>query len=437
MKTKKILTLLLATALTLGLCACGKKNDYSDLEKLLDKGQYDAAITLIQQYKEDASKEPVSKADIEAEDQAYLDAIVGEYTLKNPFYEYDDQVKVIKVNADMTLTLDDATYPFEIKKNQDLKRYLSYKKTNADGSTWNDSVTFEIDEETGYVTTWTHHRLDQLTPEAEEIWSKLVGNYVYKYKDNEWGKDVSIGDDFTISFDGVEHPVAYKYDTVNYSTDEKGICFIYSPENDNSYNTLTYSIDEDGFVTLWGDYYREDQIEYVKLDGDNLYDYFEWSDYELREVNKNAFDEPSYTYFARWFALKDEYKNNIITGLSDIALEVTYNSVRYYDATVAFNATDDSFIIDKGAASTSEWDTSECTDTLSWISSDGDYDENGNWTVKRVYIMSSTFNGNLLSDNTVKNGDVYTFKTSLYEGLAEGNLKVNRSASVLAFKKVQ
>lgn len=437
MKAKKILSLLLATALTLSLCACGKKNNnYSDLEKLLDNGQYDAAITLIQQYKTEASKEPVSKAEIAAEDQAYLDTIVGEYTFINPYSDYSDYAKVLKVNSDMTVTLDDVTYPFEIRTDQN-GRYISYKKPNANGDTWNEFFTFEIDEETGYVTTWLYHRLDQLTPAAKEEWSKLVGNYVYKYKNSENAKTVSVGEDFTLTIDGEVMPVNYKYDTYN-DPKQKEIVFMYQPQElSGGYRTLSYSIDDDGFVTLMYDYCKEDQIEYINIDSNNLYDYFEWTGPEIGNISKNAFDEPSYIYITNYLALKDEYIDTILSGLSYIALEATYTEVVYKEAAVTFNAADSSFVIDKGEASKESYYTEDKTTTLSYLSTKGDYDKDSNYIVEKMYIASTDICGNLTSDYATKNGDVYTFTTWYYAGIAESELRIDRSATVLAFRNVK
>lgn len=438
MKKNKFLTVLaLVGALSLGLTGCGSKNSYDDVVKLLQKGQYDAAITKIEEYKTKAETEgEKAEVDVEEEDAALLAKLVGEYELNPSYanYEGNNYFTSVIINDDMTINCDGNSYPFTIKRSTGTdSKGQSVEEVRIQFKINDLTKSFMINENSrGYISLdSTYIRPDLMQADADDVWSKLVGTYIDKH--SFFGFETAeLTSDYTIIIDGTSYPVKFTYSESS-DAENEGVFNFYVMNSDNVYTSnISYSIAEDGTVEVYN-LINQNQVEYVELTADNFWDYFEWSDYTVDSKNTNAFDEVTSISVAKFLKLKDEYTDKFLSEYSDLALEFTYDNMYAPNATIVWDSSSDSLTVDEGVIEQDSYTPTDTT-TFSYLGSRYDYEQNRN----AFYYLYTTSRSVYVEDSYVTvDGTTWTATNESFYGLGytPDHCQITRSATTLAFKK--
>lgn len=443
MQKKKIFTTLAITALSIiCLCACGgKKNaiDYQKLQELLENGQYDSAISMIQEFR-NAEYLEANKDSLDEEMEDFLDSIEGTYTPNRLSVNNSDGYQKIVIDSDLTVTIDDETYPFEVirndnSENDNVKYYLEFKYDTPNGQSRTDRLNPYIDEH-GYAFCNGFVRKHDLENDANNIYASYVGKYISIYGDEY--PAVQINDDFTLTADGQSYPIEYVYDTY----DSKFTFYVKGYDRYNGcakadyYSDLYCTKDSLNFISLWSTYYRPDQLDYVDITAENLYDYFEWTDWYVADtdISRNAFDEITSIYFTRKLRLKDEYKEYCFVSGSTVATEFEYVANRYYkDSIFQYNLNTGNCVVTMGAPEIYTYWDEKGTFTVSYINSSYDY-SGDTAVIADIYLMSDQVYCSIQED-TPFDGSTYTFTTDYNSAYNPDGLNMVRSKTTLAFIK--
>ena len=436
---KKLLSLALAGVLVFSLCACGNTGStsdtsessskkYKELTEMLNEGQYDAAITYIEKLRDEAEN---SDEDDEDDDDSRSDLVaklIGDYEPTINSTDYADYSN-ISINKDRTITVDGATYTYELNEYPDYG-YIDLSYTDNSGSHKSFSV-YTYDN--GYITlNNTYAKVGCLDDTVSEYFETMAGEYISSNDDWSTFESITVNSDMTVTLGDETYPVAYTYsdydDTIRYYIDG------YS-EYDTAYTVLSFEKDEDtGIDKAMYYYYRADQIEFVDITADNFYDYFEWSDYKQDYATTNAFGETEYIYFARYLQLKDEYTDKFLRDFSNIAIEISYEEVRLDDCVAIYNPTTGSITVSDGVRDTNSWYMDTLTPTYQYIS----YEYDDDYNVLFYYIDDFGFYMYLIGDYrdlaSFENG-VYTSEVKVDAGALYGSPSISRSATTLAFVK--
>ena len=430
---KKLMTILLSAAFIFAFAACGAdrnvSNDkYSELESFLDKGQYDAAITLIQQMK-DSANQPAAPQNQDAEKAALLDALAGFYTTP-----YQEKYSAITINKDMTITLDDKTYPIIYLD----KDHLQYSYTEGDVS-YTNSLSFKIFDNGIVDLSYSYQQPDQLRSLMGEDYQKLVGQY-HTVNERSEIRELTLHADYTMEIDGTLTPVFLRYE--DYSSNDGRVHLLYTPEgNPNSIRTLEYSISDLGMITLAGHLVRDDQFDFIDLTEDNLNDYFEWTDWKVYPDNvyKNAFGELENVYSCRYLRLKDEFQPYYFDPLSSVALEIEYTPEYYNAATFTYNADTNVFTFSYESDPIPPFPAeSSCQETFARLSERTYRDEEtGDRISDGFYLLTVDANIAFNQDrDCTREGNTYIREPVFFvDEYCTNDFSILRSATKLAFLK--
>lgn len=221
MKLRKRLFALLLAISMLSLTACGlnlskfipggNKGDYKELEKLLDKGQYDAAITYIENMKEDAAAGPKVEVDSDDFTANFVKKIAGTYKKASTYAEYE----VITINEDVTATIDGKTYTITIDSDEpnEVENYLSIREVTADGDKYVTGLSVKIlDNGLISVGNGDYVDFDAAWEVADEEFKKLVGVYETTTDYSQY-KNAEITADHVVILDGQSYDLIPYYDT--------------------------------------------------------------------------------------------------------------------------------------------------------------------------------------------------------------------------------
>ena len=443
MQKKKIFTILAITALSITcLCACGgKKNaiDYQKLQELLENGQYDSAISMIQEFR-NAEYLEANKDSLDEEMEDFLDSIEGTYIPNRLSVNNSDGYQKIVIDSDLTVTIDDETYPFEVirndnSENDNVKYYLEFKYDTPNGQSRTDRLNPYIDEH-GYAFCNGFVRKHDLENDANNIYASYVGKYISIYEDEY--PAVQINDDFTLTADGQSYPIEYVYDTY----DSKFTFYVIGYDRYNGcanadyYSDLYCTKDSLNFISLWSTYYRPDQLDYVDITAENLYDYFEWTDWYVADtdISRNAFDEITGLYFTRKLRLKDEYKEYCFISGSTVATEFEYVANRYYkDSIFQYNINTGDCVVTMGSPEINTYSNEKDTFTVSYINSTYDY-SGDTAVIADIYLLADQEYYSIQED-TPFDGSTYTFTTDYNSAYNPDGLNMVRSKTTLAFIK--
>lgn len=445
MRKKKLVTILLiATFSVLCFCACGGNSmDYKKLEELLDNKQYDEAISMIQQYRNEENLAK-NKASINKEAKEYVESIVGTYVPNKLSVNISEDDHTYTINGDLTLVCDGQTYPYKIESREpdeyNPAPYVIYFETfSSDGYKSLESLYPYINEagyavlsNSGYI---KEHAMDD---DAKEQLAKYAGKYLPNYPSDE-RPEVTINDDFTVSIDGQSYPIEYVYS--NY---EKKILFHvvgYSRYNYSSDTTpsenLAFTTTKNNQVFLWSEYYRPDQLDYVEITADNLYDYFEWTDWYVdadNGISRNAFGEIVEIYFKRNLQLKEEYLPYYFGEACNVAMEFEYiNNLTYANSTFQYNLDSGKCVVTMGDTQSMNYRDKTGNFTVSYLDTTYDYVD-GERVYDAVYLLkeSQYFS---VKDDTPFDGSTYTFTTDYSSYRNPEWLSVIRSQTKIAFVK--
>lgn len=180
-----------------------------------------------------------------------------------------------------------------------------------------------------------------ITPEVEFWRERVPGEYIGYWHD----EDVELAE-ITLNADGTctVNGNAYTWDfekswdgSVYYCYETNANVMIY--DGDTLVYQLYPSLQEQGYVSAslnavdeegninWTDgrYYNSNDLMFIELTVDNWLDYFE--EVEYAEMRRNSFDEITDIYIEKCYLLKEEY-GYVITDLSDVAIEYTYQAAR-------------------------------------------------------------------------------------------------------------
>lgn len=411
--------------------------DHKKILKLLENGEYDRAIAMIKEIRDEKYLEE-NQASIDKEKEEFIDSIQGTYLYNSVSFNRTNSPD-FTINSDLTIIYNGQTYPYEIHdytgSNTNSKYYINFKYTTSEGYESSRSLHPYIDEN-GYALCDGYIRMKDLEVDAKKQFLKYVGKYVYEYA-SEKKPDVTIKDDFTASIDGKSYPIEYMYD--DYS---KKIMFYimgysrYQSNASNSYESLSITTKENHQVFLWDRYYRPDQLDFVEITADNLYDYFEWTDWYVADgdISRNAFGEISGISFKRGLQLKEEYVPYFYDKASDVAIEFQYNQDLFYkDTTFQYNLDSGKSIVTLGGAQLSNYYDKPGSFTATSMNYYGS-NVDGKYVIKALYLLgeSQWFSVN---DNSSFDGSTYTFTMNYYSKYDQKEFCVARSKTTLAFVK--
>ena len=426
MLKKKMMLLLLTGAMLLGLCSCGDEDvesmpntPYAEINQLLDQGNYDSAIQLIREMR-DAEQLEANRENIAEADAKLIEQIAGEYRVSGLSGE------TMTINTDMTLIYNESTCLYEITHDRD----QNYLKFSFESEEYDYPLTYSWEikiDDNGFI--WLNDnyvRIAELDVAAKEYITPYIGTYE-SYQD---GSTVVIKDESTASVDGKEYPLEYSY-----SPFEKCFCFFISGydhwDYGDSRTSLYFTVDDKNFITMWSYYYRVDQLDLIEITADNLFDYFEWGDWYLSGVSRNAFDEVQNVSIARYLKLKDQYQPLYYENKTSVALEIEYKEEIYSASQIMVNLDTEAVSVDLGEI-TYHYDPS--TRTISSLGVIGKYDDNGIYTVTAISLLGEYINLSV-TENTLIEGSTYSFTTSFDDPYLTNGFSVLRSATTLALKK--
>lgn len=438
--TKSMWICLLLCAVLLTLCACGAKpsatehapastGDYKELESMLDKGQYDAAITWIEGLRRN-SERVVETIDMDQETRRIMDQIVGDYSLCPSRYFNTDFPTALSIRDDMTFTQGDETHTFEITEireepNMDATIVsITYSVLREDGSAGKNGGAIYL-YNSGYITmNDAYQKNDFVEALIQEQFTGLEGTY----KDpNNADRQIIIREDRTVEIDGAVRPILFQ----PYWEDHTKLSMEY-PTDNNYTSTLSTRYTDNGLLMVDWNCYRMSDLELVQITGDNLFDYFEWGDWELDYVNTNAFDEVSGVYLTRSLKLKDAYAASLFSQESSIALEVSYQRAEYQNVSFTWNPEDNSVAV---TLPDRPRNVTEDSAILSYLNSRGHHEEDG-YVVDFYYIAQQSLSSNITADTPRNESGAYELEESWFHARYNPeDLVVLRSETVLAFVK--
>lgn len=435
MQKRKLMSLLAVTAVLVAcLCGCGKEKnsmDYKTLKELLDNGQYDSAISMIKEYR-DAEYLAENQDKISDEEEELLEKIAGTYTPNVLSTEVDGYgyYKEIVVDDDLTLTIDDNTYPYRLRSNRDSVTgetyyYLEYKKDAADGGSFTTTLGLYMDENDYVWIDNSYIRRTDLEENARKNIKELVGEYVSYYPDKN--PDLRINDDMTMTVAGTNYPIEYVYSNSTYYYSVVG----YERYPGINSSSLYYNKNDLNFITLWDSYYRPEQLYYVTITPDNLYDYFEWSDW-IPQLDTNAFNELSSIGICRYLKLKDEYTQYYYKEASTHAMEFTYTLQNFYDFSFTYDANTNS--VTTQCSDVPDYISDPATKLSSYMDSKSHWEGDNN-VLDFYYVLSESNYESVDSQKATIEGNKYTFNTSYYNYYNNDGFALTRSNTTLAFIK--
>lgn len=224
------------------------------------------------------------------------------------------------------------------------------------------------------------------------------------------------------------YPLEFSYD----KADSTVVAYVIGLNEHN--RSLQYRVNEvNGQITILQYLFKLDQLEYIDITAVNINDYFEKTDWGVEYVSYNAFNEPTYTEFTRYYKLKDEYTNRYLPYASDIAIEFRLKKASFSNSVIEFNHDTNEIKVEYGKRLTDQYNSQESHETPGSMGCKYKPDSN---EINFYYLLgqreSMTIFGN---KNIVVDGSTYTEKSNWTEYCMYEDIIVERSATTLAFIK--
>ena len=439
---KHIRILALCALLCLGLLAfsgCGSKpasssepaftGDYKQLETLLDRGQYDAAISWIETLRENADRviEPI---DMDEEARKILPQLVGEYSRRPDYVANEEYSEAITVRDDMTFTEHGKTYSFEIVEVQPYPQenytsvQISYSYPNENGDTSIRGRSFVV-YDSGYVTfSGSHQKNDFVEKLIAEQFPAMVGTFKCPNADDV----ITLREDRTMDVNGTVRQLYFAPDGSDHS-----VLALYAINSDGYLSRVGLYHDEQGLLRISGSFYRLSDLELISLTADNLMDYFEWIDWEVNDKDENAFGDLTSVRIIRRLKLKDPYTSSVFRNETTFALEISFQEVRYSTASFTWDPKTDAVAVT--IPETPDYTYDPSTTILNSLGAR--YVETRDGSVLDYYYLTGSEMTGRVSDSTLIDEDgIYHFEVSgYYDNFDANGMTITRSASTLALIK--
>ncbi len=440
MKKSKLIAMLMAVVMLFGLTACGGgsgedpiapvslEEKYSDIISMLEREQYDSALSYIREMRDKAQME-ANKDNVDAAAKDLVAEFAGEYVLNCVSAYETTTLRTILINADMTLTIEGVTYPMSIVTEKgDTEPHIEYQVVNADGSE-SKKYLYPSVTEAGLHTIMIYEnyfRKDEMESLAKKELETIAGEY-QSYRDETL---ITIQNDFTAVIDGTTYPIEYTYDTYGKRIRFYAMGYSRYDGGGDTYTELDVRYDDKGFASLWFDYNRNDQLEFVEITAENFYDYFEFRDWELDSTDENAFGEIADMRIVHYIALKPEYTEKYYSLRSKVAAEISTTSVSYGNSEITVDIASREVSIQFGKA---DYRYDPSSQIYSGVYKKEHYDDVLNDYVTDLYYLFYDSEYINMDKLIAQDGDRYTFNTYVY---SMEDIEILRCQMKLAFKKL-